>query len=168
MPFEQEDVLRLDVPVDDTAAVGKVERLCHLAHDARRLLETERAFALDARPQRLAGDVRHHEVGLVWRMGIALDGARVQEGQDLGMREARDHLDLPQESLDGKLRSEVWQEHLDGDVSAVPFVVRQVDARHPASTDLALDAIAARQRCGQAVRDGHESPGVCARGTGAH
>ena len=38
-------------------------------------------------------------------------------------------------------------QHLDGDVAVVPEVVGEVDGRHAASAELALDAVAIRECC---------------------
>ena len=61
--------------------------------------------------------------------------------------------DLAQESLTAERRAEVGVEHLDGDVAIVLEVVREVDCRHAARAELALDAVMAGQGAGQAGED---------------
>jgi hypothetical protein len=61
------------------------------------------------------------------------------------MDQPRGDLDLPQEPLAPDGRRQVGAEHLDGDLTVVLPVVRQVDRGHAARAELALDAVALRE-----------------------
>ena len=94
----EQDVLGLDVPVDDAAAVGVVERAGDLA---RRCGAPSRAAAGLGRqrlPQRLALDVRHDVVEQ------PIHGARVEQRQDVRMLQGGGDLDLAEEPLGARLR----------------------------------------------------------------
>ena len=55
----EQDVLRLDVPMDDTGRVGVVECLRHLAGQADRLVNAELGLPTQPLAQRFALHVRH-------------------------------------------------------------------------------------------------------------
>ena len=50
-----------------------------------------------------------------------------------------------QEPLGAEHRGELGPQHLERDLAVVPEVVREVDGRHAAGAELALDAVAVRQ-----------------------
>ena len=55
-----------------------------------------------------------------------------------------------------KRRTEIRMQHLDGDVAIVLEIVREVDRRHAARAELALDAVAVGEcRCETRVDGGH-------------
>jgi hypothetical protein len=58
----EQDVLRLDVPVDDAAAVRVVERVGDLGGDPHRSLDAELRLPIQLAAERLAFEVRHHIV----------------------------------------------------------------------------------------------------------
>ena len=66
------------------------------------------------------------------------------------MLQIRSRLDLAQEPLGADDGRQLGAQHLDGDVAIVLEVVRQVDRRHTARAELALDAIPIGEACGQA------------------
>ena len=59
------------------------------------------------------------------------------------MLQVRGDADLAQKPLDAEHRAELGVEHLERDVALVPEVAREVDGRHAAGADLALDGVAA-------------------------
>ena len=71
-------------------------------------------------------------------------------GQDMGVLEVGPGLDLGQEPVGSDDRRPFWLQHLEGDVPLVLKVIGEKDCRHPALTDLPLDAIAAFQGCVEA------------------
>jgi hypothetical protein len=75
--------------------------------------------------------------------------AAVVERQDVGVVEAGRDLDLSQKPLRSEQGGELWLYDLDGDVAVVLQVFREVDGRHAAAAQLALDPVAAGQRGAQ-------------------
>ncbi len=135
----EQDILRLDVAVDDPPLVGVVERRGDGARDPQRLIERERALALQALAQALALDERHHVV----KEAIGL--ARIDERQDVRVLELRGEADLAQKPLGAEHRGELGPEHLEGDEPVVLEVCGEIDRGHPAAAELALDRVAARE-----------------------
>jgi hypothetical protein len=54
-------------------------------------------------------------------------------------------LDLGQEALGADAGGGLGPEHLEGDAAVVAYVLGQVDGRHAAGADLAVEAVAVRQ-----------------------
>jgi hypothetical protein len=80
-------------------------------------------------------DERHHvEDG-------AGDRPRVEEGENLGVLEVGRGLDLRQEPLGADHGGQLRPEDLESDLTVVAAIVREVDRRHPALTERALDPI---------------------------
>ena len=62
------------------------------------------------------------------------------------MLEVRGDTDLAQKAFDPKHGTEVWIQHLECDVAGMLDVAGEVDRRHAADADLALDGVPARKR----------------------
>ncbi len=60
----------------------------------------------------------------------------------MGVGEPGRGLDLAQEPLGAEGRRELGAQHLDGDGAVMLQVLGEVDRRHPAPTELALDRVA--------------------------
>ena len=139
----EQDVLRLDVPVDHAVAVGVVERRGHLARDAHRVGHGELLLATQPIAQRLTFDVRHHieqeRVGLT----------RVEQRQDVRVLEVGGELDLGQEALGADDGRELGAQHLHRHPPIVPQVLGEIHRGHAARADLVLEAVMA----GQGTRD---------------
>ncbi len=136
----QEDVLGLDVAMDDVVPVRVVERSADFGRDAHRVRDGELLLALEAVAQRLAVDERHD----VEEKGSGRP--RIEERQDVRMLQVRRGLDLAEEPLGADHRRQLGPEHLDGDPALVPDVLGQEHGRHAARANLALEAIAIRER----------------------
>ncbi len=122
--LRQEDVLRLDVPVDDPLPVGRREPFGHLKRDVEGLAQRKRS-AGQKRAQRLAlQKLRDDE-----RNGALFPD--VEEGEDVRMREGGDGLRLLLETGKGArvVRDDLGQ-NLDGHVAAQPRVPGPVDLTH--------------------------------------
>ena len=135
MPAGEHDVVRLDVAMDDAVRVRVGERLGDLRGEAQRLRRSAAGRRAQPVAQRFAGDDRHD---VVQQLAVAGD-AGVEERQDVRVIQSRRDADLAQEALAGDRACEVGLEHLDGDVAIVLEVVREVDGRHAAAAELALD-----------------------------
>ena len=79
------------------------------------------------------------------------------------MLEPRGRLDLAQEALRGELRGALSAQDLERDGPPVAHLVREVDGRHPAAPDLALDHVAGTQLVEEGGVVGHASSPRAAR-----
>jgi hypothetical protein len=158
----QQDVLGLDVAVDDAALVGVVEGGCDFLGEADGVGDGELLLAGEAVAEGLAFDVGHdvvEELGADATRSFAalrmtkVRGARVEEGQDVGMLQVRGGLDLAEEALGADDGGEFGAEDLDGDLAVVLEVVGEVDGGHAALAELALEAVAVGQGGGEADGD---------------
>jgi hypothetical protein len=147
-----EDVLRLEVAVDDTARVRVAEGRRDATRDPHGLVHRELLLALDAIPEGLALHERHHIEEEARR------GPRIEEREEVGMLEVRGDLDLAQEPLDPEHGPELGVEDLVGDLPIVPEVAGEVHRGHPTASDLAVDRIAVREGVAEGGGDvGHEA-----------
>ncbi len=147
--LREQDVLGLHVAMNQPFPVGVVERFAGLPHQAEGLRHRERALASEPLAQGLAVHVRHD----VERPGRGLVGcAGVEQGEDVGVLEPREDLDLEQEALGGLADDDLRAQDLDGDGAVVFAVARQVHHRHPAPAQLSVDRIAVAH--GDRLEDG--------------
>ena len=65
------------------------------------------------------------------------------------MVKLRDQSDFSQESLAAKLSRDVGPQHLQGHIAVVLQIVREVDCRHPALAQFAVEAVAVAQGTGK-------------------
>ena len=70
-------------------------------------------------------------------------------------------LDLGQKAIGSEYRAEFRLEDLEGDLSLVPDIAREVDRRHAAGTELAQDLVASSQHIVQLREDVQLAPGRC-------
>ena len=136
---EEQDVLRLDVPVHHAVGMGEVERLGDAPADTYGLVQRKRSLAPDALPQAFAIDHRHS----VPQEAVGLAG--VVHCEDMGMPKPGGHPNLAEETL-AQLGAELGMEHLEGDRAVVPQVVGEVDRGHAAPAQLTLHAISVPER----------------------
>ena len=117
----EQDVLRLHVAMDQPLGVGIVERFPRLPHQAQCFGQGERALAGKPLAQRLTLHVRHD----VERPGLALvGGAGVEQGEDVGVLEPRQDLDLAQEALASLAADDLGVQDLDRHEAVVLAVAR--------------------------------------------
>jgi hypothetical protein len=107
-----------------------------LARNPQRVGDRQLPFALESCTQRLALDERHHIEQL------PLEASRIEQRQDVRVLQRRRELDLLQESIGAEHGGEFGVQQLERDLTAMPNVLRQVDGRHAARAELALDAVA--------------------------
>jgi len=112
----------------------------HVRQDSNNVGDRQPARPDQPVPQSIAFDKRHDEVEEVGGF------ARVEQGYDMGMLQPGHGGDLPEEPLRGERRREFRTQHLDGDVTAMLEVLRQVH-RGPATAPYFVEqAIAVGER----------------------
>ena len=140
LPLLEQNVLRLDVAMDDATLVRVLKRLRDIARDRDGLVDGNRMLALEERPHAVAIDVGHREPEAATRV------ARVVDGQDMRMLEARRDADFAAKAIRPERVRDLGAQHLERDQSVVLEVAREEDRRHSAATELVLERIAVRQR----------------------
>ncbi len=126
-----ENVVRLDVTMDDALLVRGVQRrqhlLCHLQHPSHR---PGRWLDLQAVFERPAAHEQHHQV----QQPVVF--ARVVHGQDVGVLQVGDGLNLAVEALDkvGLVR-QGRIEHLDRYSTPQAQMLRLIDGAHPTTAE---------------------------------
>ena len=145
----EEDVLGLDVAMDHAEAVGVAEGVGHFARDLHGVLDRQLLLALQPGAEGLARHQRHHVVE------EAVGLAAVEERENVGVLEPGGGPDFREESLAPEGGAQVGMEDLDGDVAVVLEVVGEIDGRHPALAQLALDPVASLEGLGEALGDRH-------------
>ncbi len=152
LPVVQQDVLGLDVAVDHAVPVGVVEGARHLAGDPHGIGDGQLPLARQPVAERLALHKRHHvEHGAAYL-------ARVVQRQDVRVLEVGRRLDLGEEPLGPDYRGEFGTQDLDRHVALVAQIAGQVDRRHPARAELALDPVAVGQGGGERRHRGVPPP----------
>ena len=141
MPALQEDVLRLDVAVHDALLVRVLERIGDLARDPERVLDRELLLTVQSVAQRLPVHEGHHIEQEPARL------SRVVQRQDVRVLQVCGRPDLGEKAFATQRGGEVRMEDLHRHAALVLEVQRQVDGRHPATAELALDAVAVDE-CG--------------------
>ena len=134
-----QQVAGLDVAVDDAVAVGVVEPPAGLREDVDRLARVERAVLPEDLRARLPVDVLHDDE--VAR-GLVVE-PEVEHLHDVGVHEPRGGQRLAAEARDeARVLRQVLGEQLDGHVALQPRVERELDRRHAADAEAALQAVA--------------------------
>ena len=136
----QQDVLGLDVAVHDAMPMRVLQRRRHLGGDADRVVDRQLLLAIEPRAQRLAVDEGHHVEQLSRRV------SRVEQRQDVRMLQAGRDLDLLEEALGADHRRQLGVQHLHRHLAVMARVRREIDGRHPAAAELALDRVSVGQR----------------------
>src|SRR5439155_8793680 len=118
--------------MQNVSRMGERESLSDFAGDPHRVVNPEPAVPMEPPAQRLAFEVGHHEV----RNAVCY--ARIKQRHDVRMDQRRDRLDLTHEAL--RPGRHAGTENLHGDETIVPEVSREIDDRHPAPTQLAVES----------------------------
>jgi hypothetical protein len=117
------------------ARCAKSSAVADLSRDAQGLADGQASLAFEPLAQRstrdVGGDVIEHPVHL----------ARVDQGHEVRVRQARGEGDLALEALDADRREQFGAENLHRHLPAVLSLLGQVDRCHPARPDLALDDV---------------------------
>ncbi len=119
--------------------VGVIQRAGHLLGDPYRLLNPKLLLTGQTGIERLTFYIGHHIVEK------AVGHSRVVEAQDVGVLQVGGYPDLVEEPLAAQHSRKLWLEHLDRDLAVVLEVLGQVDRRHAALAELALDPVVVGQ-----------------------
>ncbi len=141
----QQDVLRFYIAVHDAVFVRVLKGVEDFSRDAHRLVHAELRLAIQLLAQRLALNERHDVEQK------AIRSAAVEQRQDVRMLERRGRRDLLHEPIGAENGRELRLEQLEGDFSFVTEIFAEIDRRHPALTEMALDAVASGECVVQAV-----------------
>jgi hypothetical protein len=139
LALAEQDVFGLEVAVDHPVVMRMVEGAGDLMGEIECEVERKLGLAPEQIAEGLAPDVGH---GVPEHAAIL---ARVEDGKDVGVVEARGQADLAQEALGTERGGKLGTEHLEGDGPVVAEVVGQIDDRHPAAADLVLEPVSARK-----------------------
>ena len=131
----QQDILGLDVAVHDAHAMGVGQRVGHGSgerQDFGRQQATSSGAELPQRPPVNVGRDIIKE---------APELPRVVQGENMGVGQAGGRLDLPQKPLGAELGGEPREQHFDRDVAVMLGIASQVDRRHAAPPQHALQLV---------------------------
>src|SRR6266508_2362591 len=144
----EQDVCGLDVPVDDTLAVGIGECARHRRHHASGRLKIPWA-SVERLPQRPSAQPAHHEVRPVWVPPV------VVERNEVRMLELGDLLRLRLESADERwLVDELRPDGLDCHLTPDRGLVGAVDDAEVAAADLLAELVPAHRATERTGQDG--------------
>ena len=141
----EQNVFRLDVAMHHTTLMRVLQRVCHFAGNAQRVVDGQLLFAIQPIAQRLAIHKRHDvEDG-------AVHLTRIMQRENVRMLQICRRLDLGQKPLGANRHREFGLEHLDRDLAIVLEVLGEIDGSHATSAKFTLDAVAATQRRAEAT-----------------
>ncbi len=143
LPVVQQYILGLDVAVDHAMAVGVIERTGDLFRYTQRHVDRQLLLTLEKVAQRFSLHVRHY----IERR--AVEFTRVVQRQDVRVLQVGGGLDLLEETLGTDDSRKLRTQYLERDLAAVPDVFGEVDRRHAAGAEVALDRVAACEGGGQ-------------------
>ena len=142
----EQNILRLQVPMNYPMLVGMLQRTRHLLRDRQGFVYAELLLPLQFLAERLTSD----EGNDVPEEAVALAG--VDEGEDVRMIEFGGEVDLGEKPSPAQHGGQLRAEHLERDVAVVLEVVGQVDRGHAALAELVVEPVAVLKGGGQARR----------------
>ena len=138
--------------------VGIGQRIGHFGGERGGDLHRQSPLTLQPLAQGLPFDKRHDEVRHR-HAGRVGDGTGIEDGQNVGVLEPGCELDFAEKALQPLGPAELGANHLHRHRALVPKVPGQIDRRHAAGTNLALEQVSAGQGVGQMRRDVAHSTG---------
>ena len=126
-------VVGLDVAMHHAVLVRVGERIDHFGDQPHRFVHRQLAFAGQPLAKRLARHVRHDVVE------EAVGVAGVEQRQDVRVLQLRGDLDFAEEARRPQRGGEILAQHLDRHLAMMLEVLGEIDRRHPALAELALD-----------------------------
>ena len=101
----------------------------------QRFIDLQLLFTIQSLAQRFTLDVRHYIVQK------SIGRARVEERKYVRMIESRGELDLSQETIRAERCGEIRMKNLECDDAIVLAILREINRRHSASSELAVDRV---------------------------
>lgn len=135
----EHDVLGFDVAMHDAEPVRRTQGIGDITQDSEGVLDGERPLPRESGAQRLSLDVGHGVEEEVAR------GARVEQGNDVGVLQLRGDADLLEKTVGPDDRCQVGVQYLEGHAPVVPQVMGQEHRGHSPAPDLLLHPVAVRQ-----------------------
>jgi hypothetical protein len=140
MSRRKKNVLWLDIAVNYALAMGVSERVRDVTRDRACDANWELSFSIDSAAKRFARDVRHYVVEK------RLDVARIMEREDIGMLEAGQQSDFPDEAQLTGFGIRVRVENLDRDFALVLQIARKVHRRECSLSNFAFNLVVSAER----------------------
>ena len=135
LALEQHDVLWLDVAVNYSTAVGKVERSGCSRDYSHRFVERNLSLAIHSLAERFAFYVRHDVID------DAVMLTRVVQRHNVRMTQSCGRGDLRKEARGAHRRRDLRIHHFYCNAAVVPEIARAIDRRHAAAADFALNVV---------------------------
>ena len=127
----------LDVPMDETFRVCRIQGVRDLAADGKRARRVERPLRVKERPQVCSLDVAHREVE------ATVDVACVVDRHHVRVLERHREFRLAREALaEALIQRQLGRHQLQRDCPFQPQVVGAVDDAHPTAADQLVDPVA--------------------------
>ncbi len=137
-PPREEDVVRLDIPVDDPSGVGDLQTLGHAQSHFEDLVQSQR-FAKDALLERLAFEKLHGDEASPVLFVDVVDGANIRVIQ------GRSRLGFPLQTLQSLMvPGQLIRQKLQGDRALEPGVLRLEDHAHASAAELLQNSVVRR------------------------
>ena len=135
----QEDVLRLEIPVDHAASVGIVDRCRDRRREMQCFLDGQLLLPIELRAQRLALDEGHDVIQQSFRL------TRVEQRKQVRVLKISRDFDLGEEPLDAKHGSQLGIQDLQRDSPVVFLLIGEIHRGHSTAPDLTVKAIATEE-----------------------
>jgi hypothetical protein len=140
--------------MNDAVTVCVVERSGDGGGDTDGVGDRELSFALEPPAKGFTFDKGHD----VEQQPVRLTA--VEQRQEIRVLQIRRDANLAEKALNAEHGAEVRIQNLERDAAIVPEVAREIDGRHAAGADLALDGIASAERGIELVDDGGHEGGA--------
>ena len=134
--IREQNVLRLHVAMNEPLAVGEIETGADFLRDAQRVVQRQLPRLGQTLAQRASGDMGLH---VIQQSG---GFARVDERYDVRVSQLGGNADLAQKTIGAEAGRDFGSQDFDGDFAAVLFLFSEIDRRHAAAAQFALDGVA--------------------------
>jgi hypothetical protein len=136
---QHDDVLRLDVPVDQSLIVGVAQRTGHLPRDPHGVLDRELSLPVEPTAKGFSSQERHHIIE------EAVGFARIEERHDVRVDKTGGHFDLGAEAGGPDRGSQLGIQNLDRHRPAVLHITGFEDRAHSTASQLANCVVTTRK-----------------------